>query len=91
MTAYMIIEPTIRDPVVYDQYLVQVPATLEKFGGRYLARGGRITPLSPAWNPGRIVLLEFPAEEDIRAWLDSAGTGRLPRGARRGRTRGRSS
>jgi uncharacterized protein (DUF1330 family) len=48
-----------------------VPATIAAYGGRYLARGGAITPLEGDWNPRRITVLEFPSPEQARAWWDS--------------------
>ncbi|MCD6319928.1 MAG: DUF1330 domain-containing protein [Candidatus Desulfofervidaceae bacterium] len=33
----------------------KVPEIISKYGGRYLTRGGKITPLSGNWNPERII------------------------------------
>ena len=37
-----------------------MPATLEPFGGRFLARGGKRESLEGDWWPQRVVLIEFP-------------------------------
>ena len=47
-------------------------AIVEKYKGRYLVRGGKITPISGNWNPERIVVIEFPSSQDIRLWLSSS-------------------
>jgi uncharacterized protein (DUF1330 family) len=41
------------------------------YGGRFLARGGEVTPLEGGWEPRRLVMLEFPSVEQAQAWLDS--------------------
>ena len=41
MPAYWIARAKINDPVEYKKYTDRVPAILEKYGGRVLARGGR--------------------------------------------------
>ena len=71
MSAYMIVESTIKDPERYQEYTSKVPETIARYGGRYLARGSHVTALSDLWRPERLILLEFPGEEEIRAWLAS--------------------
>jgi uncharacterized protein (DUF1330 family) len=65
MSIYLIIEITIKDRELYSKYVEQVPAIIERFGGKYLARGGRVTPLMGGWNPERIILIEFDTVEQI--------------------------
>lgn len=71
MTAYMVIESTVTDSARYQEYLSKVPETLFRYGGHYLSRGNRIIPLSGDWTPERMILLEFPGEQNIRDWLES--------------------
>jgi uncharacterized protein (DUF1330 family) len=71
MSVYMIIDIEIIDPEAYAVYLEKVPALVEEFGGRYLARGGKITPLAGDWDPKMIVLMEFPSSDHITRWLMS--------------------
>lgn len=71
MSAYVIIEIKVLDPTVYAEYVDKVPAIVEKYGGHYLARGGKITPLGGDWHPERLILLEFDSLEQIRTWLAS--------------------
>ncbi len=61
MSAYVILDVEIRDPVRYQDYMAQVKPAIEAAGGRYLARGGRHTVYEGDWVPRRIVLLEFPS------------------------------
>lgn len=71
MSVYMIIDIEVTDPDMYADYVANIPPVIEKFGGRYLARGGKVTPLSSNWAPERIIILEFPSSEHITRWLMS--------------------
>ena len=72
MTAYIVVEVTVTDPEGFAPYRDMVPATVAAYGGKYLARGGALTPLEGGWDPQRITVLEFPSVERARAWWDSA-------------------
>jgi uncharacterized protein (DUF1330 family) len=71
MPVYLIIEITVIDPEVYAEYVDQVPTVVEKYGGRYLVRGGGVTPLSGGWQPERIIVVEFDGIEQIQDFLSS--------------------
>ena len=71
MPVYMVIESQVRDATLYAQYIERVAPIVAHFGGRYLVRGGKVTPLGSQWNPERMIILEFPAEENVRQWLSS--------------------
>jgi uncharacterized protein (DUF1330 family) len=71
MPVFMVIESRVRDSTLYSQYIQLVAPIIEKYGGRYLVRGGKIIPLGSEWNPERMIILEFPAEENIKQWLSS--------------------
>jgi uncharacterized protein (DUF1330 family) len=70
MNAYVIGEIEVTDPAVYDDYRKQVLATITKYGGRFLARGGKSEPLEGA-APKRMVLLEFPSYQQALKWYRS--------------------
>lgn len=71
MAAFVIAEIDISDPGAYEEYRQNVPATIARYGGRYVARGGRIEPLEGGWSPKRIALLEFPSVEQALEWYRS--------------------
>jgi uncharacterized protein (DUF1330 family) len=71
MPAYVVANVAVKDPVRYEDYRRLVTPTVEKYGGRFIARGGRIEVLEGDWHPGRLVLLEFPSVEQARAWWSS--------------------
>ena len=53
MAAYVIGEIEVTDPKVYDEYRRQVLATVEKHGGKFMARGGKAEQLEGGWTPKR--------------------------------------
>jgi len=77
VSVYVVIEIEVIDERAYGEYLTEVPGTLERHGGRYLARGGAVTPLAGGWAPERVVLLEFPSADAVRTWLSSEEYGRI--------------
>lgn len=72
MKAYVIGEIEVTDQGSYDEYRKQVIATVEKYGGRFIVRGGRVEPLEGGWSPKRIVALEFPSMEQAQTWYRSS-------------------
>jgi len=71
MAAYVIGEVEIRDMEAYKEYAKRVPATVAQYGGKYLVRGGAVTPKEGDWSPRRVVILEFASMEQARKWYDS--------------------
>ena len=72
MSVYTVAEITVKDPEAYAEYQAKVPATIEMYGGRYLVRGGNVTPGEGGWSPnGRIIILEFPDIESLQKWATS--------------------
>jgi len=71
MTAYVIVDIKVNDPARYEEYKRLASPTVQMYGGRYIARGGRTEVLEGNWNPSRLVILEFPSIEKARDWLNS--------------------
>ena len=71
MAAYLIVDIEIQDAAGFEDYRKAVPATIEKYGGKYLVRGGRFEKLEGEWQPKRLVILEFPSMEQAKRWYDS--------------------
>ena len=66
MPAYFIVDNEVTDSAGFEEYRKQVPITVEKYGGRFLVRGGQIQTLEGDWKPKRIVVTEFPSIEQAR-------------------------
>ena len=71
MAAYVIAEVNVTDPKLYEDYKKMVPATVEKYGGRFVVRGGSVEVKEGGWKPARLVVLEFPSMEQARRWYQS--------------------
>lgn len=71
MAAYVIVNVTVTDPTGFAEYSKGVPATVAKYGGRFLVRGGAHEVLEGEWRPSRLVVIEFPTREDLRRWYES--------------------
>ena len=71
MSAYIIVEIEVTDPVGYEEYKKLAGKTVEKYGGKYIVRGGKTEVLEGDWKPKRIVVLEFPTMQRAKEWLNS--------------------
>jgi uncharacterized protein (DUF1330 family) len=72
MPAYIIADVTTTDQATMDEYRKQVPATVAKYGGRFLVRGGAHETVEGTWKPNRLVIIEFPSLARAREWYDCA-------------------
>jgi uncharacterized protein (DUF1330 family) len=71
MPAYIIAEIQVTDPTSYDRYRPMAAASIARFGGRYVVRGGKLDLLEGEPVPGRIVVIEFPDADAARRWYRS--------------------
>jgi uncharacterized protein (DUF1330 family) len=71
MTAYVIVDIDVTDPVHYEEYKKLAAPTVELYGGKYIARGGRTETLEGDWSPSRLVILQFESIEQAKRWLNS--------------------
>jgi uncharacterized protein (DUF1330 family) len=70
MPVYVIVEVEVKDAALYEQYKPGVPALVQKHGGKFLARGGRTESIEGGWQPGRMVLFQFPDARSVHAFFD---------------------
>ena len=71
MPAYVVAEVEVTDAATYEEYRKLVPATVARYGGKYLVRGGAVETKEGDWRPKRFVVLEFPSLEQARKWYAS--------------------
>jgi uncharacterized protein (DUF1330 family) len=71
VSVYSISSITVKDRDTYREYMKHVPAIIEKYGGRYLVRGGEIISDDTSWQPERVVILEFPDLAQMKAFRNS--------------------
>ena len=71
MAAYLVADSTITDPKQFQTYRELTQIALDKFGGRYLVRGGKCATLEGDWQPERMAIIEFASPEQARLFYDS--------------------
>ena len=71
MTAYVIVDINVTDPIRYEEYKELAAPTVELYGGKYIARGGKTEALEGDWSPTRLVILQFDNMDQARNWVNS--------------------
>ena len=71
MSVYMIIEVQVKNNETYSKYIEKVPEIISKYGGSYLAQGGKTISMTGNWNPEKIVLIEFETIEQLQKCFQS--------------------
>ena len=71
MAGYVVAEVEVTDSATYEEYRKLVPATVARYGGKYLVRGGAVETREGIWSPKRLVVLEFPSMDKARAFHGS--------------------
>ena len=66
--AYLIVDVEIHDLETFRQYSAGSPGAIAGAGGRYLSRGGPFEVAEGAWQPGRLVFVEFPSWDVLQSW-----------------------
>jgi uncharacterized protein (DUF1330 family) len=69
--AFVIAAHRMRDTAGFGPYAERVGEVVSSFGGRFLARAGKVTPLGGAFVPDRAVIIEFPTAADAVAFYVS--------------------
>jgi len=69
--AYLLAQVDVSNPEQYQKYAAAAPDVVAKYGGRYLARGGRSLTLEGPPAKPRVVVIEFPSLEQAQAFYDS--------------------
>jgi uncharacterized protein (DUF1330 family) len=71
MAAYVIAVINVTDPDGYQLYKELAAPTIAKYGGRYVARGGRSEVLEGDADTERLVIVEFESYEKAKEWWTS--------------------
>jgi uncharacterized protein (DUF1330 family) len=70
--SYVVAQMLVNDTEAYkSEYATKVAATVHKFGGSYLIRGGDMTQLEGSLPYNRVAVLEFPDKTTALAWYNS--------------------
>ena len=72
MSGYVIAQiKDIKDKEIYKQYVSKVTPIVEKFGGKFLVRGGEFQTVEGNWEYTRNILIQFPSYEKTLEWYNS--------------------
>jgi uncharacterized protein (DUF1330 family) len=71
MAAYVISEVKARDTTLFDAYRKLAAASIEKYGGHYVVRGGKVELIEGAPEPKSIIVVEFPTMARAKEWYAS--------------------
>ena len=71
MVAYMIALVDVTDPDRYANYTKHTARIIDRFGGRFIARGGIVTMLEGDPETRRVVIVEFPSRQAALDFYDS--------------------
>jgi uncharacterized protein (DUF1330 family) len=71
MTAYVIVDIEVTDPIHYETVKKLTPPIVSKYGGEYLSRGGFTEVIEGDWRPKRLVIIAFENSDKAKAWLNS--------------------
>jgi len=70
--AYVLVQVEVTNAAQYAEYAKLTPDIIAKYGGRFLARGGRTATLEGPAAKGRVVVIEFPSFEAAQQFYASA-------------------
>jgi uncharacterized protein (DUF1330 family) len=71
MPAYVVVDIDVTDSVRYEDYKKLSAVAVAAYGGKFLARGGKVEVLEGSWVPTRLVILEFESVARAKQWLES--------------------
>lgn len=71
MPGYLIGHIEVTDPEKFEQYRPMAAASIEKYGGTYVVRGGEVETLEGELPAPRLVILRFESLDQLHRWYNS--------------------
>ena len=71
MAAYMIARVDVTNWDKYQEYMKVTPGLIEKYDGKFIARGGDMVTLEGPEESQRVVVVEFPTLEKAKEFYNS--------------------
>jgi uncharacterized protein (DUF1330 family) len=71
MSAYLLVRVNVTDWDKYKEYMKVTPGVIEKYGGRFMVRGGDVETLEGPPETYRVVLVEFPSFQRAKEFYHS--------------------
>ena len=71
MPGYLVAQLKVHDREMFARYRDAVAPLVDRFGGRYLVRGGKLDVLEGDWQMPRLVVIEFQSVAAARHFYES--------------------
>lgn len=78
---FVVLDITVNDTIMYEQYRIKVEPIIKKYGGKYLVRSGgmafdkdpdaKIILGEGNWNPNRLIITEWNSIDELQKFLSS--------------------
>lgn len=78
---FVVLDITVNDTIMYEQYRKSVEPVIKKYGGKYLVRSGgmvfdknpdvKVIPIEGNWNPNRFIIIEWNSIEALQKFTTS--------------------
>ena len=78
---FVVLDITVHDTIMYEQYRIKVEPIIKKYNGKYLVRSGgmafdpdpdkKVIPGEGNWNPDRLIILEWESMEQLQKFINS--------------------
>jgi len=78
---FVVLDITVNDTIMYEQYRIKVEPIIKEYGGKYLVRSGgmefdkdpdkKVIPGEGNWNPNRLIILEWNSMEELQKFINS--------------------
>lgn len=78
---FLVLDITVHDSILYEQYRKGVEPIIKKFGGTYLVRSGfkafdndpdtKLIPAEGNWTPDRLIITEWESIEQLQKFAKS--------------------
>lgn len=71
MSAYFVVQLEWTNEDAHQSYLRGLEGMVERYGGRYIISSKDPKPAEGRWEPGRLVVIEFPTMKALNDWYES--------------------
>ena len=78
---FSVLDITVHDSAMYEQYRINVEPIIKKYGGKYLVRSGfkafdndpdtKLIPSEGDWTPDRLIITEWESIEQLQKFAKS--------------------
>lgn len=78
---FVVLDITVNDSVMYEQYRINVEPIIQKYGGEYLVRSGgmafdkdpnvKVIPAEGNWNPNRLIIIKWNSIEELQKFTNA--------------------